>query len=143
VYCQCPAFLCDILLSFAPQGSAADLAKLVMCAWDAWAESQAAAAAAAAAAQPPGHNSLNSTSGAASSCARLIGQIHDELLFEVDASDTHRGPDGELQQPGQTVLHVAGVVRRVMEGAAPQLDVPLPVKLSWGSRWGSMATLEA
>ncbi|WIA11812.1 hypothetical protein OEZ85_011902 [Tetradesmus obliquus] len=132
------------------QGSAADLAKLAMCAWDAWAESPAAAAAATTLAT--GHqgssttaaaNALGtSTRAAAGPCARLIGQIHDELLFEVEAADACKGPGGELQQPGQTLLHVAGVVRRVMEGAAPQLDVPLPVKLSWGSRWGSMAALE-
>jgi hypothetical protein len=114
-----------------------------MCAWDAWAESPAASAPTPA--RQGSHSTasaVGSSNNAAAPCARLIGQIHDELLFEVEASGAHKGPDGELQQPGQTVLHVAGVVRRVMEGAAPQLDVQLPVKLSWGSRWGSMATLE-
>jgi DNA polymerase I-like protein with 3'-5' exonuclease and polymerase domains len=110
-----------------------------MCAWDAWAESAAAAASI-----PAGHgNSRIAGGSAAGSCARLIGQIHDELLFEVEAPAAAQGPAGGLQQPGQMLLHVAGVVRRVMEGAAPQLDVALPVKLSWGSRWGSMAALEA
>jgi DNA polymerase I-like protein with 3'-5' exonuclease and polymerase domains len=134
------------LLCFALQGSAADLAKLAMCAWDAWAESAAAAAAASAPCIPADQGTSRprtAGSSAAGPCARLIGQIHDELLFEVEAPDAARGPAGELQQPDQTLLHVAGVVRRVMEGAAPQLDVALPVKLSWGSRWGSMAALEA
>jgi DNA polymerase I-like protein with 3'-5' exonuclease and polymerase domains len=132
------------MLCFAVQGSAADLAKLAMCAWDAWAESPAAAAAAASPAILAGQGSDSAAgSGATAPCARLIGQIHDELLFEVEASDAPRGPVGGLQQPSQMLLHVAGVVRRVMEGAAPQLDVALPVKLSWGSRWGSMAALEA
>lgn len=120
-----------------------------MCAWDAWAESSAAAAVATTPTTAYQGNSgtatvstLGASTRAAGPCARLIGQIHDELLFEVEAADACKGPGGELQQPGQALLHVAGVVRRVMEGAAPQLDVPLPVKLSWGSRWGSMAALE-
>lgn len=79
--------------------------------------------------------------GAAGPCASLIAQIHDELLFEVDAADSVLGPGGELLQPGHTLLRVAGVVKSVMEGAA-QLAVPLRVKLSCGSRWGSMHQLE-
>ncbi|WIA12996.1 hypothetical protein OEZ85_006607 [Tetradesmus obliquus] len=57
--------------------------------------------------------------------ARLLLQVHDELLFEVS----------EAQLP-----QVAALVRAVMEGAAGVwgVRVPLPVKLSVGPSWGQL-----
>lgn len=57
--------------------------------------------------------------------ARLLLQVHDELLFEVS----------EVQLP-----QVAALVRAVMEGAAGVwgVRVPLPVKLSVGPSWGQL-----
>ncbi|MGO9394641.1 MAG: DNA polymerase I [Desulfobaccales bacterium] len=58
--------------------------------------------------------------------ARMLLQIHDELLFEV--------PESELAA-------TAGMVRRVMEGVVP-LKVPLEVDLRVGQNWGEMVPLE-
>ncbi|MGA9458901.1 MAG: DNA polymerase I [Desulfobaccales bacterium] len=58
--------------------------------------------------------------------ARMLLQIHDELLFEV--------PESELAA-------TAGMVRRVMEGVVP-LKVPLEVDLRVGQNWGEMVSLE-
>jgi DNA polymerase-1 len=55
--------------------------------------------------------------------ARMLLQIHDELLFEA--------PEAELPA-------AAGVVRRVMQGVAT-LKVPLVVDLRVGKNWGEMA----
>jgi len=54
--------------------------------------------------------------------ARLLLQIHDELLFEVGEADVPR---------------VRDVVRPVMEGAV-DLPVPLSVNVSSGARWGDI-----
>ena len=56
-------------------------------------------------------------------------QIHDELLFEVDAA--------QLQA-------AARLVKRLMEGVAAVfgLSVPLPVKLSAGPSWGALQPLQ-
>jgi DNA polymerase-1 len=57
--------------------------------------------------------------------ARMLLQVHDELLFEV--------PDGREQE-------AAAVVRDVMAGAAKpalNLDVPLDVEVGWGAHWGA------
>jgi DNA polymerase-1 len=57
--------------------------------------------------------------------ARMLLQVHDELLFEV--------PDGREQE-------AAAVVREVMAGAAEpalNLDVPLDVEVGWGAHWGA------
>jgi DNA polymerase-1 len=51
--------------------------------------------------------------------ARMLLQVHDELLFEV--------PEDEVEATG-------AVVRRVMEGAA-HLDVPLTVDIGVGGNW--------
>jgi DNA polymerase-1 len=56
----------------------------------------------------------------ASLAARMLLQVHDELLFEV--------PDAEADA-------TASVVRRVMEGVA-QLAVPLVVETGTGRNWG-------
>jgi DNA polymerase I len=55
--------------------------------------------------------------------ARMLLQVHDELLFEAPETD---------------VEHTAEVVRSVMEGAcAPhcELSVPLVVETGWGGSW--------
>jgi DNA polymerase-1 len=49
----------------------------------------------------------------------MLLQIHDELIFEVDAADAR---------------DCAAVVRREMEGALA-LEVPLGVSLKWGANW--------
>ncbi len=51
--------------------------------------------------------------------ARMIIQVHDELLFEV--------PEGEVTQ-------AAAIIRAEMEGVAG-LRVPLTVDVGWGSNW--------
>lgn len=56
--------------------------------------------------------------------ARMLLQVHDELLFEV--------PDGEMEATKE-------VVKRVMEGAsepAQTLSVPLIVEMGDGTNWG-------
>ncbi len=55
----------------------------------------------------------------AGSGARMLLQVHDELVFEV--------PEAEVEE-------TASLVRRVMEGAA-RLDVPLVVDIGWGRNW--------
>ena len=46
---------------------------------------------------------------------RLLLQVHDELLVEAEAKDRQ---------------HAADEVKRLMEGAVPQLGVPFPVRIS-------------
>jgi len=55
-------------------------------------------------------------------------QIHDELLFEADAS---------------RVAEAARAVRAIMERAGDQygFTVPLPVKVSAGGNWGDLVEL--
>ncbi|MGC8633397.1 MAG: DNA polymerase I [Candidatus Limnocylindrales bacterium] len=57
--------------------------------------------------------------------ARMLLQVHDELLFEV---------------PRDEVAQLAPVVRETMEGALP-LDVPLTVDLKSADDWESMTPL--
>ena len=52
--------------------------------------------------------------------AKMLLQIHDELLFET--------PDNEVKS-------LSAVVRRQMEGVA-QLKIPLVVDISIGKNWG-------
>ncbi len=52
--------------------------------------------------------------------ARLLLQVHDELVLEV--------PEAEVER-------TAEVVREVMAGAAPQLSVPLEVEVGFGRNW--------
>ncbi|KAM5271287.1 DNA polymerase nu [Ctenodactylus gundi] len=65
--------------------------------------------------------------------ARLVAQIHDELLFEV--------PDGQIPE-------FAALVRGAMESLQHvqtpelQLQVPLKVSLSSGRSWGCLAPLQ-
>lgn len=54
--------------------------------------------------------------------ARMLLQVHDELLFEVD----------ESAREG-----VTGLVKDVMEGVA-SLNVPLRVELKWGTDWAGL-----
>ncbi|HEX5466052.1 MAG TPA: DNA polymerase, partial [Candidatus Limnocylindrales bacterium] len=62
----------------------------------------------------------------AGSRARVLLQVHDELLVEV--------PRGELDA-------VARLVRETMAGAMP-LDVPLDVGLKAGDDWDAMTPFE-
>jgi len=57
--------------------------------------------------------------------ARMLLQVHDELLFEV--------PEGEVEA-------LAALVRETMEGAVP-LDVPLTVDVKVGPDWEAMTPL--
>ena len=59
--------------------------------------------------------------------ARLLLQVHDELLFEV---------------PRDEVERLAPLVRTTMESALP-LDVPLTVDVKVGDDWESMVPIEA
>ncbi|CAH6982930.1 Poln [Phodopus roborovskii] len=95
-------------VNFVVQGSAADLCKLAMI-----------RIFAAVAASP-------------TLTARLVAQIHDELLFEVE--------DAQIPE-------FAALVRRIMESLRQvqsldlQLQVPLKVNLSVGRSWGHLAPL--
>jgi DNA polymerase-1 len=51
--------------------------------------------------------------------ARLLLQVHDELLFEVSEDQAES---------------LSAVVRKTMEGAIP-LSVPLPVSIGRGADW--------
>jgi DNA polymerase-1 len=55
--------------------------------------------------------------------ARMILQVHDELLLEA--------PDGEWQE-------VAALAKREMEGVA-DLKIPLKVELKSGPNWAEMS----
>jgi DNA polymerase-1 len=59
--------------------------------------------------------------------ARMLLQVHDELLFEV--------PSGEVER-------VAPVIREVLAAAIP-LDVPLDVDLKVGDDWDSMVPIRS
>jgi DNA polymerase I len=76
------------------QGTAADIIKLAMIDIDAWCRRE-------------------------SQAARLIMQVHDELVLEVRAD---------------AIEHVSATVRRHMENAA-QLSLPLRVDVGWGANW--------
>uniref|UniRef100_A0A1I8HEV4 DNA-directed DNA polymerase n=2 Tax=Macrostomum lignano TaxID=282301 RepID=A0A1I8HEV4_9PLAT len=59
--------------------------------------------------------------------AHLLLQMHDELVFEV---------------PAAALTDCARLVRRCMESAAPQLTVPMPVKLRTGPNWADLQELQ-
>ncbi|KAI7838157.1 hypothetical protein COHA_008005 [Chlorella ohadii] len=59
--------------------------------------------------------------------AQLVNMVHDELLVEVRADRLQR---------------VAALVLDAMEGAAPELTVPLRVQLRAGPSWGELQPLE-
>lgn len=54
--------------------------------------------------------------------ARMLIQVHDELLFEVP-----------LDQQAET----EALVKRVMESSASGIDVPLTVEAGWGESWAA------
>ncbi|XP_038185123.1 DNA polymerase nu isoform X2 [Arvicola amphibius] len=95
-------------VNFVVQGSAADLCKLAMI------------------------HIFAAVATSPTLTARLVAQIHDELLFEVE--DTQ-------------VPEFAALVRRIMESLQQvqalklQLQVPLKVNLSVGRSWGHLAPL--
>ncbi|XP_075948320.1 DNA polymerase nu [Anarhichas minor] len=95
-------------VNFVVQGSAADLCKMAMI------------------------RIFNLVSSSSSLSARLVAQLHDELLYEVEVS--------QLDQ-------FAGLVRSTMESLqhidhlGVHLQVPLKVAVSSGKSWGSMSEL--
>lgn len=54
---------------------------------------------------------------------RLILQVHDELIFEVDESDAEKA---------------AIEVTNIMQSVAPQISVPLTVEAGTGNHWGEI-----
>eukprot|EP00775_Hariotina_reticulata_P003333 gene3333-3610_t len=122
------------------QGSAADLVKLAMCSWEAATTTPITTSSDA---QPTSNRPDAGAVGDARESpvvqgARLVAQIHDELLFEVNAVGLVLAADGSVQGLGDNLLRVAGAVKRIMEGAVA-LRVPLRVNITVGTRWGSMA----
>ncbi|KAJ8390323.1 hypothetical protein AAFF_G00108920 [Aldrovandia affinis] len=95
-------------VNFVVQGSAADLCKMAMI------------------------RIFSLVSSSSSLTARLLAQIHDELLFEVEDSQ---------------VEHFAALVKTTMESLqhidslGVHLKVPLKVAVSSGRAWGSMSEL--
>ncbi|GLD53843.1 DNA polymerase nu isoform X6 [Lates japonicus] len=95
-------------VNFMVQGSAADLCKTAMI------------------------RIFNLVSSSTSLSARLIAQLHDELLYEVEDSQ---------------VEHFAALVKNTMESLqhidhlGVHLKVPLKVAVSSGKSWGSMSEL--
>ena len=102
------------------QGSAADLMKIAMCRW--------LAAASPGGIEPATTEHADVASTAAALPARLVAQIHDELLFECEDSPT-------------AVRAAAQVVAACMERAVPQLAVPTPAKVSVGRTWAELEPL--
>lgn len=102
------------------QGSAADLMKIAMCRW--------LAAASPVGFEPTTTEHADVASTAATLPARLVAQIHDELLFECEDSPT-------------AVRAAAQVVAACMERAVPQLAVPTPAKVSVGRTWAELEPL--
>ncbi|XP_057560645.1 DNA polymerase nu [Hippopotamus amphibius kiboko] len=96
-------------VNFVVQGSAADLCKMAMI------------------------RLFTAVAASPTLTARLVAQIHDELLFEVEASQ---------------VPEFAALVRGAMEALQRvpalelQLQVPLKVSLSVGRSWGHLAPLQ-
>ncbi|XP_076737837.1 DNA polymerase nu isoform X6 [Maylandia zebra] len=96
-------------VNFVVQGSAADLCKMAMI------------------------RIFNLVSSSSSLSARLIAQLHDELVYEVE--------DSQVQQ-------FAALVRSSMESLqhidhlGVHLKVPLKVAVSSGKSWGSMSELD-
>ncbi|GCB79645.1 hypothetical protein scyTo_0017926, partial [Scyliorhinus torazame] len=96
-------------VNFVVQGSAADICKMAMI------------------------KIFRCLASSSSLTARLVAQIHDELLFEVE--------DSQIQE-------LAGLVKSTMESLQSvealgvYLKVPLKVSLSYGKSWGSMEVLQ-
>uniref|UniRef100_H3D8M0 DNA-directed DNA polymerase n=1 Tax=Tetraodon nigroviridis TaxID=99883 RepID=H3D8M0_TETNG len=95
-------------VNFVVQGSAADLCKMAMI------------------------RIFNLVSSSSCSARRLLAQLHDELLFEVEDNQVHR---------------FAALVKSTMESLqhidcfGVHLKVPLKVAVSIGKSWGSMSEL--
>ncbi|XP_078534729.1 DNA polymerase nu [Lissotriton helveticus] len=92
-------------VNFVIQGSAADLCKMAMI------------------------KICQTIATSSSLTARLIAQIHDELLFEVD--------DCQIPEFSALVKSTMESLQQV-EGLGVQLKVPLKVSLTVGKSWGSM-----
>ncbi|KTG07337.1 hypothetical protein cypCar_00007320 [Cyprinus carpio] len=90
-----------------PSGSAADLAKMAMI-------------------------KICSQVASASYTARLVAQIHDELLFEVEFS--------QLEQFAVLVKKTMESLQHI-ENLGVDLSVPLKVSLSTGTSWGSLCDM--
>uniref|UniRef100_A0A672S0Z3 Polymerase (DNA directed) nu n=1 Tax=Sinocyclocheilus grahami TaxID=75366 RepID=A0A672S0Z3_SINGR len=95
-------------VNFVLQGSAADLAKMAMI-------------------------KICSQVASASHTARLVAQIHDELLFEVEIS--------QLEQFAMLVKKTMESLQHI-ENLGVNLSVPLKVSLSTGPSWGSMCEMD-
>ncbi|XP_073430847.1 DNA polymerase nu-like [Dendrobates tinctorius] len=63
--------------------------------------------------------------------ARLIAQIHDELLFQVQ--------DSQLQEFAELVKHI---MESLQYADGVHLKVPLKVTITSGKSWGSMTELQ-
>ncbi|RVE60440.1 hypothetical protein OJAV_G00180800 [Oryzias javanicus] len=93
-------------VNFVVQGSAADLCKLAMI------------------------RIFNLVSTSSSLTARLVAQIHDELLYEVE--------DSQLQQFAALVKNTMESLQHI-DHLGVHLKVPLKVAVSSGKSWGSMS----
>ncbi|VCW71951.1 unnamed protein product, partial [Gulo gulo] len=94
-------------VNFAVQGSAADLCKMAMI------------------------RVFTAVAASPTLTARLVAQLHDELLFEVE----------EPQVPEFAAL-VRGTMEALQDLPALQLQVPLKVSLSAGQSWGHLVRLQ-
>ncbi|XP_008281616.1 DNA polymerase nu [Stegastes partitus] len=95
-------------VNFVVQGSAADLCKMAMI------------------------RIFNLVSSSSSLSARLIAQLHDELLYEVE--------DSHLEQFAALVKSTMESLQRI-DHLGVHLKVPLKVAVSSGKSWGSMSEL--
>ncbi|XP_062905819.1 DNA polymerase nu [Mobula hypostoma] len=95
-------------VNFVVQGSAADICKMAMI------------------------KIFTRVAASSSLTARLVAQIHDELLFEVE--------DSQIQQVAELVKGSMESLQSV-EALGVYLKVPLKVSLSAGKSWGSMKEL--
>ncbi|XP_055488233.1 DNA polymerase nu-like [Leucoraja erinacea] len=95
-------------VNFVVQGSAADICKMAMI------------------------KIFMSIASSSSLTARLVAQIHDELLFEVEDAQIHE--TAELVKSTMESL-------QSMEAVGVHLKVPLKVSLRTGKSWGSMKEL--
>jgi DNA polymerase I-like protein with 3'-5' exonuclease and polymerase domains len=112
------------------QGTAADMMKTAMARWFAAISPAPAASASASAISPGGAEGdahADVRGKADPTRARLIAQIHDELLFECDDAR-------------ECVNRVAALAKVCMERAA-KVSVPTPVKVSVGRNWATMTPL--
>nr|XP_020495986.1 DNA polymerase nu [Labrus bergylta] len=95
-------------VNFVVQGSAADLCKMAMI------------------------RIFNLVSSSSSLSARLLAQLHDELLFEVE--------DSQVEQFAALVKSVMESLQHIDQHGV-RLKVPLKVAVSSGKSWGSMSEL--